>query len=89
MDAREGKVWHRFADEKPTKNGGYACLVRHGDNGVSFQTLHFYKDSGKFNCPISGDPDLEIVPAYWADFDELMKATACDIFAERADWIVI
>ena len=89
MGAGKGKVWHRFADEKPTESGRYACLLRYGDDAISIHVLPYYTASGKFNCPPNGDEDLEICPTYWARVDGLIDLEGCDLLKERGKWTVL
>ena len=80
------KIWHKYPDEKPAASGQYACITIYGDNGVSIDGVRYFADSGKFNCRVGDDPELEIVPAYWADVLELISLGGCDMTEERGDW---
>lgn len=89
MEERNGKIWHKVAEEKPTESGRYVCIVCYGDDAFGVQTLPYYTTSGKFNCAPNSAADLEICPAFWAKAEDLIKLDGCDLLESRADWIVV
>lgn len=69
MEAGNGKVWHRFADEKPTKNGDYVVY----SPPRWFRTLPYYTESGAFNWDGSREElNTTISVDYWADIADVL-----------------
>ena len=70
------KVWHKFTEEKPKKNGSYVVCVCYEHGAPWIAVLDYSTKHCKFNVRDRDSEeevaDVAIEPTYWAEVEDVV-----------------